>query len=392
MDDVHADQLFYQGRYDEAGDYATKKLESVPESSSDGLLYLMDGATALHAAGRYESSNALFERADRLSAVKDYTSLSQEGATLVVSDNMKDYKGEDFEKVLLNTYKAMNYALMNNIEDALVEAKLVNHKLHLYITEAKKKYSESAFARYLSAILYEQDQNFSDAYIDYKNTYALVPNFADLGGFLWKTALKSGNDQDCERWEQEFKIDKAVKAELMSQDRHFGELIVLYENGLGPLKKPNPEFKSLPKFVARYNPASFANVKLDGAVIGRTTMLENIEQTAILNLEEKYGGLIAKKIAGMAVKGGLAYAVGSATKSEALGLLTFMLLESADKADLRSWQWLPHDLQIGRFYLRPGTYKVSAQPQGAHLFSDLNAKTVVIKLGQKSFVNFRFVP
>src|SRR6185503_7847510 len=138
------------------------------ENGRDLLLYLLDLGLSLHSAGRYEESNQAFLKADKIAEIKDYTSLSTEGATLLTSENIKDYKGEDFEKVLINTYLAMNYALMGDYENALVEARRVNHKLHLMVSEGQRKYKQNAFARYLSAVLYEAEGEWNDAYIDYK--------------------------------------------------------------------------------------------------------------------------------------------------------------------------------------------------------------------------------
>jgi hypothetical protein len=85
-----------------------------------------------------------------------------EAGTLLTSENIKDYKGEDFENCLINTYLAMNYALMGDVENALVEARRVNHKLQLMITDGQRKYKQNAFASYLSAILYETDGDYGN--------------------------------------------------------------------------------------------------------------------------------------------------------------------------------------------------------------------------------------
>ncbi|MDT9145932.1 hypothetical protein RSW78_25215, partial [Escherichia coli] len=58
----------------------------------------------------------------------------------------------------------------------------------------------------------------------------------------------------------------------------------------------------LPRFYPRHNPVSSAEVALNGAIVGRTAVLHDIESTAIENLDEKYGGLIARRIAGVVAK------------------------------------------------------------------------------------------
>src|SRR4051812_46821822 len=101
MSDHVSDRLFRDGDYDAAAESLRKGLASQGESGRDRLLYLLDLGLALHSAGKYEESNKLFLEADKLAEIKDYTSLAAEATTLLVSENTKDYKGEDFEKVLI---------------------------------------------------------------------------------------------------------------------------------------------------------------------------------------------------------------------------------------------------------------------------------------------------
>ncbi len=180
MSDHESDHLFQQGHYEQAAERLEKGLKEYGQGR-DELLYLLDIGLSLHSAGKYDESNKVLLKADKIAEIKDYTSLTEEGATLLTSENIKDYKGEDFEKVLINTYLAMNFALMGDFENSLVEARRVNHKLHLMITEGQRKYKQNAFARYLSAILYEAEHNFNDAYVDYKNTWKLVPDYPGSG-------------------------------------------------------------------------------------------------------------------------------------------------------------------------------------------------------------------
>lgn len=190
MSDTQSDSLFRKGQYDEAAERLQKGLEKVGLDGRDGLLYLFDIGLSLHAAGKYNESNKYFLQADQLAEIKDYTSLSTEAATLLTSDNIKQYKGEDFENVLISVYLSMNYAFLGNREDALVEARRVNRKLYLMKTDGKRNYKQNAFARYLSAILYEADQEWNDAYLDYKFTADLVPDFPGVGIDQWAMAAR----------------------------------------------------------------------------------------------------------------------------------------------------------------------------------------------------------
>ena len=391
MADTESDRLFRSRQYNEAAARLEKGLEAQGENGRDTLLFLLDLGLSLHSAGRYEESNKAFLRADKVADIKDYTSLAQEGATIITSDNAKDYKGEDFEIVLISTYLAMNYALLGNIEDALVEARRVNTKLYRMVNEGGRKYKQSAFARYLSAILYEAEGDFNNAYIDYKNTLSLGVDNPDLGLDLWRCAYLMRMPDEMDLWDRKFHLTERDHelAKLSASKAAKSEIIVLYENGISPRKHPNPSFSELPKFYPRLNPVSFAQVWVDEKNAGQTHLLEDIEKTAIANLDEKYGGMIARKMAGIVVKESVAYGVAKTTDSPLLGLLTRAALYAADTADLRSWNLLPRDLQILRVVVSPGTHHVKVTPRG---FETLSEKVVQVLPGKKVFVNFRYMP
>lgn len=391
MSDHVSSRLFRAGRYDEAADSLREGLKKQGENGRDQLLYLLDLGLSLHAAGKYDESNKVFLDADKIAEIKDYTSLATEGGTLLVGDNLKDYKGEDFEKVMINTYLAMNYALMGDPENALVEARRVNRKLYLMVTEGQRKYQQNAFARYLSAIIYEGERNYNDAYVDYKKTWELEPQTPGLGRDLWRMAWLLGMPDEMERWDQEYSLTQEdhAQAKLLAPKTGKSEIVILYENGISPIKRENPHWRVLPKFYPRFNPVLFAKVEVNGEIKGNTARLHDIEATAIENLDEKYGGLIAKKVAGVVTKEVVADQVEKRTGSPLIGFLTRVAFYASDQADLRSWNLLPKDLQLARIIVDPGTYRVRLLPEGA---GPTPEKSIQVAAGKKVFVNFRYVP
>jgi uncharacterized protein len=392
MSDHDSDGFFRRGQYAEAAASLRAGVEKEGENGRDLLLYLMDLGLTLHTEGKYEESNKVLLRAESIADIKDYTSLATEAGTLLVSENITDYKGEDFEKVLINVYLAMNYALIGNAEDALVEARKVNRKLHMMITEGQRKYKQNAFARYLSGILYEAEKDFGNAYIDYKMTYELMPDFPGLGRDLWRTAWLEGMREEMEKWDEVFglkKEDHDIAKKVSPRGGNQPEIIVIYQNGISPIKRSNPDWRSLPKFYPRANPVRQAQVFVNGAVVGETHVLHDIETTAIENLDEKYGGMIAKKVAGVVAKEVVAHQIEKSTGNQGWGMLASLVLHAADQADVRSWNLLPRDLQVIRVPVEPGNHTVSVNPIGA---APSGEKTVSVKKGQKVFVTFRYIP
>ena len=75
----------------------------------DQVAYLLDYALLQHYAGNFEESNRAFHLVEDLTAVKDYISLSDEANSLIFSESMVAYKGDDYEKILINIFKSFRY-------------------------------------------------------------------------------------------------------------------------------------------------------------------------------------------------------------------------------------------------------------------------------------------
>jgi hypothetical protein len=395
MSDREPDRLFRESKYAEAAEYLKSKMKDGPgkPGSNDEFLYLVDTGLALHQAGEFEASNAYFALAEKHAGLNSYTSVSEEAGTLVTGENTKVYRGEDFEKVLIHVYKAMNYASLGGIEDALVEARLVNRRLEELRRDGEKPYKQNAFARYLSAVLYEAEGELNDAYIDYKKAHQIEPSFRAVGLDLWRVAAALGMRDEMERWKAEFQLTEQEtdrrSNRLVTRKSGRGELVILFQNGLSPVKVSDPAFPSMPRFVPRYNPVRAAEVLVDGMPSGKTAMLHDIEATAIENLEEKKLAIAAKRIAGRVTKAIVADQVRKRTNSDALGFLTEVALIISDQADTRSWNLLPRDLQVLRIPVDLGTHEVRVRPMGA---AELPPRSVQVEAGKKVFLSFRYLP
>lgn len=354
-----AREEFYAGKYTEA---AQRLEEGARTEGVDQLLFLFDRATALHHAGDYEQSIREFEIAEKLAEIKDYTSISSEAATLVTNDKILPYKGEDFEKVLISQYQALNYLMLRKHEDALVECRRVNHKLHLMISQGRRKFRLNPMASYLAAMLYEDQREWDHAYVDYQATYKLTPDFPYLGEDLYRLAWKNRIRDHMERWAAEFRLSVEDQKRIR-EEASLPEIVVIVENGRAPEKHPHPNWHAVPRFYPRPNPVAYAQISVNGVDKGRSYTLFDVEKTAIADLDEKYAGLIAKRVGGVVAKEVLADQVGRRT-DPLLGAVLRIGMHAMDQADLRSWLTLPKDFQVFRLRVPPGeSYKILIQPR-----------------------------
>ena len=228
------------------GDYSGALLVVEDERSGayDGrnrLLYFLERGMLLHYDRQFSESNIAFEEAKRISAELYTESLSDQGFSLMSNDYALAYAGENFERTLIHLFSALNYVQLGEHESALVEVRQVGDYLRkLQIDSTNENvYQEDAFARYLSALLYESGGELDSAFVDYKKAVSayraytanylvtepdtLMPNAERVATRLGEWALNDLHQLDAE-----------VQPHLLPPDA--GEVIILHYNGLSPIK------------------------------------------------------------------------------------------------------------------------------------------------------------
>jgi hypothetical protein len=138
------------------------------------VLYRMDRGMILHLAGRYEASTAMLERAEQEIEQLYTQRVTTHAKALLINDTELPFEGAAYEQVMVNVIKALNYALAGNVQEALVEARRVDHRLNVLADRAAGKaeaYRDDGFARYVSGILFEAAGELNDAFIAYRKAY-----------------------------------------------------------------------------------------------------------------------------------------------------------------------------------------------------------------------------
>jgi hypothetical protein len=378
------------GSYDEAVQMLEERAN---KEGDDQLVYLLDYATALQLAGRYKESNKAFQKAEEIADIQDYTSLSRETGAILLSEELVQYKGEDFEKVMINAVAAINYLELGDLDSALVEVRRLNNKLYKYKYEGKRPYEQSAFAFYLSAAIWEADQKWDDAYIAYKKAYEVAPGFAPLKQDLIRAARRAQRMEDFEKWKAQF---TDIELDPKWGDRNFGELIVVYQQGWGPRKAPRPESHRFPRLVPVRSSTVAAEVQVlapDTEIVKASAVTEtvySVQEVAIKTLEDQYAALVARRVAGVVAKEVIAEQIRQ--KNELLGAVAWVALHATDRADLRQWSTLPETFQIARIMLPAGKYKIQLSGRNSNRESSGEAsgtRDVEIKPRKKAFVTWR---
>lgn len=367
---------------------ASEKLEKLAnEESRDQLVYMLDYATALQGAGRYEESAKFFLRAEKLADANDYHSISNVAASLALNEEMVQYKAEDFEKVLIPSLNALNYLSLNQSENAMTQVRRVNEILTKLRIDEKKDFNQSPYAYYLGAVLYENERDFDNALILYKKAYEFAPSFEPIKKDLLRTSVRAQRPDELEKFKKQF---PELSIDPKWKDRKLGEIIFIFQHGWGPRKQPRPENHRFPRLVSVPSAVAAATMLVE-AVGGsfETTVqsqtIYSIDDVAIKALEGDYGRLVASRLAGVATKAVLADQLRQ--KNEALGQLAWIAMNLADRADLRQWSTLPQSLQFARVQVPAGVYRVRLSTNGSIDVSD--ERQIEVAPDRKAFVVWR---
>src|SRR4030067_1797871 len=387
------DNSLVQGNYQQA-DAIVERYKG-KYGDRNALLYYMDRGMTLHLSGDYEKSNLYLEEAEKLVESLYTKSITTESGAMFTNDNLLPYEGEDFEKVMLNIIMALNYAYLGKWDDALVEARKVDHKLNLYNDKYEKKnvYKEDAFARYLSGILYEYRGELNDAYISYNKAYTAYKDYrrsygtaipAFLGEDLLRLSKALGLYDEYKNYQKEF---NNIKFKDIKELQSNGELIFIYLSGRAPFKEdffidaPVPDVAgdpyylriAFPKFVAQPSQVVYARIYIRGINSEeKTYLMEDITAIAKKNLDDRIGRIRAKAIARAVVKFTTAQTAKKAAAKKygkEAGIIVGGLLNIAsvvtEEADKRSWRTLPDKIQMARILLPPGNYNIEVHYIGA---------------------------
>lgn len=372
--------------------------EKSDTEGKDQLMYMLDYAMALQIAGDYRDSADAFIKADRLLEEKDYHSVSQVVGATLGAEEMVQYKGESYEKFLLNSMNAINYLMLGDYDAALVECRRINSKISSFKMEGREAYELSPFASYLSAIIWESQKKYDDAYIEYEAAYKLDPAISGIGGDLIRSARLAGRDQALAKWKKEFKADQNALDEELN-GRKNGEVIVIFQQGFGARKVPRTDEPRFPTLRTEYPKTTVSQVELTpmesstGKIytqMNKTRTVYDIDRMAMITMDKDYNSLVARRIGGVAAKAVVSDQIRQ--KNELLGSVAWIAMNLADRADLRQWSTLPSKIQMARVFMKPGKYDLkvlgldsSDVPTG----DQLSSQVIEIKAGKKVFVNFR---
>lgn len=382
--------LVVSGKHDLALNLLRNNENSYGERSR--LLYLLDYALTAHYSKKYQESVTYFAAAKKLYDQLYTVSVTGEFVTWLVNDNTSPYRGEDFERAMINVFQALNFIALNQFDDALVEMRDVDSVLKAinlqYDKNQKNVYVEDAFIRLISGIIYEWSDHkygLSDALTAYKLSFDIYGQQGRYYNLVAPRILKQNLLSLTEIIKPaEYSTLAAeypnVSYVHQSEKSKKAEVIVLDYSGFAPIKHevavpvPLPRGKiakiAFPSYSKRktYDESiQCSAVKSDGtSVFGDMETVEDIGAIAMKNLEQRKLRVIAKAALRSAGKAVITSAQEQMIRdkwgdrsAQIFRQLSNIYNFTSERADLRSWVTLPDKIKMGRLLLEPGNYRIN---------------------------------
>lgn len=376
---------------------AVEEARTTNYGSGNEVLYNLDKACLLHYAAAYADSDAVLDRAE-LRIEELYTkSLHQAAGTILVNDATQDYAGEPHERALLYVMRALNYAALQRIDDAVVEARKVTSFLsELGERVGMRTYREDAFAQLLSAMLYEDAGRLDDSRI------------------AWQAA-----EHGYALYQRDYGVPLPRFAAAARQTGQ-GELVVIHYNGKAPLRvstKRNVPVGAPPSARALAGGASQPTIALAlpaiapqpyavkssevkvGSASAATVLVEPVGSIVTQSLADQLDAIQARATLRVGAKGGLAEGAGQAAGRSGLGSAVGSFISATgrsaasavEEADTRAWTAIPAEIRMARLAVAPGVHSVRVEykdDKGAPVAADA-LDGVEIAAGYRTYVLVR---
>jgi hypothetical protein len=311
--------------------------------------------------------------------------LGMVGASLV-SERLKLYEGQDYEKVWLTTRLALNRVSVNDFENARVDIKRT-HEREAVIAEFRAKETSVAEeeAKAKGATVKSKEINgYPTETLNDPEVLALKNGYQNalshyLAGFMYEALNESGLAAPGYRKAIELRPGLTVLEEGLrglddrssftwKRRQRMTDVLFVVEAGVAPARKPKaftipvPTGKSIRTVSISYPviEASKDPVLSSLTVAGSEFKLENVVDLNVMArraLKDEMPGMVLRGITRAIAKG-----VMQEQMDKNVGGIASLVMKVAsiatEQADDRMWRMLPGRVYVGRGYLPPGEHKV----------------------------------
>lgn len=361
----------------------SQKCDFKIENINDDPIYKgLNTASLARVCKDFQTSNELFDKSEE--AYKFDVDLQNNGEKIIknlseilLNDTINQYQGYFYERIMLNTYKGLNYMSLNDFASARVEFNRVlfrqdRMKEYFYknIQKLQEKYQEnlkkdyalySSFYQNLDPVLRQYDnllqnfhanKNFVNVYASYASAvfFFLDKDYIKAYELLKEVSLSDTKNKELTKELKIFENFTRLNNPLKNQKYIF----LIYENGFSVNKE---EFRLSLPFVFKDNISNinvaFAYLKerktsFDYLTINQTKTQEiaNLDEIILSEFRTLLPTIIMKTLASSALKASINLAIANNDENGIVSFLSIVASSLINKADLRMWQALPKNVSV----------------------------------------------
>jgi len=408
------------------GDLANAQIEARTKAESeatskDAIIWRLEQAAVLRAAGKYEESNKAFDlaqgRIDQYSEEAKTKVANEAGAMLSNQANLP-YRGRAYDGIMLNTYKALNYLQLGEADKARVELIRAHQRQQDAVEESKRQIEKTQEAvaqqkeqdkkaiekaNHDAKFKGQMESSYKDldqihVYGDYVNPFTVY-----LDGLYFMANATGSSDleharKSFERVSSFAPDNKFVKADLeamtgVTQGTAIpATTYVIFETGCAPVRDQIRIDIPIIVTSVSYVGAAFPTLKTQGGHVPNLTVIGSgcSEATApVCSMDSVIGHdfkselptIIAKTVASTIIKTAASTAINKAAENQSAiaGLFTQVATAAygmaVNIADLRTWTTLPKEFQVCRI----------PTPEDRKIELAANGQKIPVTIGEGTF-------
>jgi hypothetical protein len=377
------DAQFAAGNYRDARRIAAEEVAG--NQPHRALLWQLQEATLDRLLGQYRTSNAGFDRCEQAFKYYELENLGiasgKTAVTVLSNDSLRPYSGEQYDRIMVNVYKALNFAALGDHEDARVEfnralqrqvrakerfaAEIARNQREVSREEASQGASPGNTERTMEdaktqAILARQYSNLDQfqAYPDFVNPFATY-----AAGLYFLLQGDHNKALDILKEAHGMLPDNPIVADdfaaAQANRRVLGRVYVLFENGMVPARNETrvdlPLFIvtshvryagiALPTLMPRPRAFPYLDIVSNGATT-RTGPLASMDAVVAAEFRKDLPMVVSRAVASAIAKAALQY-MAQRQLGDLAGILAAGYSAISTAADQRTWSSLPKEFQLG---------------------------------------------
>jgi hypothetical protein len=366
------------GNYAKMAKYAEKKLkgsflDKLSEKKNVDLYWVLQAGSARRNLGDYEKSNQWFDDAENTYKFHNEDSILDQAGDVAVSflvnDKATDYKGEVYDGVMINTYKALNYLALGDHAKARVEfnRSVDRQRRAKQVFDAEIKQKEEQLAKKANVLQTLDSDTVKDKFTaEYSNLdkFKVYPDFVNpyttyISGLFY--ALSNDREKGMNKLKEAYAMtgNEVIKEDFENYTKGAfdNRAWVLFENGLSATKE---EFNiHLPLFLVtdklKYAGVSFPRLKINNNALSSITVkgIKSVNTQKFADMDAVIATEFKKDLPSIQARSIASAIAKTITQAQiekhsggVAGLFAAIYQVATTGSDTRIWSALPKSFQV----------------------------------------------